>query len=171
MREVQAVNFSIGYNYHQNELTIINPNGEPIKVSQQPNLVPLMIQIPPVVPNYMAVHGGRQIQQSAQYGFAVQTTHSTSFLLLTARERDTCRLSPTVPNIAGFCDWCGRAYDQIRLGILGECMLATAYDAETVRDRKMRSRAFIDGFEAALFTFKNAGLLQPISCLEPVVQQ
>ena len=41
---------------------------------------------------------------------------------------------------------------------------ATAYDGETVRDRGVRSRAFIDGFEAALFIFKNAGLSQSQRC-------
>ena len=120
----------------------------------------------------MAVHRGHQIQQPAQYGYAVHTTQSTSFLLLPARERETYRLYPTVmPNIAGFCDWCDKTYDQIGLEIFGEFLLATAYYAETVRDRNVRSRAFIDGFEAALFTFKNAGLSQPRSCVEPVVQR
>ena len=49
-----------------------------------------------------------------QFGYEVQTTHSTSSLLLPARERGTYRLSPTVMlNIAGFCDWCRRTYDQL----------------------------------------------------------
>ena len=64
MREVRAVNFSKGYNYHRNEPAIINPNSQPINVSQQPNVVPLMIQTQPIVPNYMAVQGGRQTQQT-----------------------------------------------------------------------------------------------------------
>ena len=49
--------------------------------------------------------------------------------------------------------------------------MATAYDTETVRDRGVRSRAFIDGFEAALFSFKSAGLSQPLSCAGAVGQQ
>ena len=131
----------------------------------------MMIQIPPNAPNFVANHGGFQAQQQIPYGFTVQTTHNTSFLLLPARERDTYRLSPTVmPNIAGFCDRCGRTYDQTGLEILGEYLLATAYDAELVRDRNVRSRAFIDRFEAALFTFKNAGLSQPRSCVGPGLQ-
>ena len=148
----QAVDFSNEYNYHQNEPIIINPNVQPpINVSQQLNAVPLIIQIPSIVPIFLAVHGSRQIQQSAQYGFAVQDTHSTSFLVLPARERDTYRLSHTVmPNIAGFCDWCGRTYDQNGLEILGECLLSTSYDAETVRDQNVRSRAFIDGFTSRM---------------------
>ena len=42
----------------------------------------------------------------------------------------------------------------ISLETLGENLMATEYDGETVRDRGTRSRAFIDGFEVALFLFK-----------------
>ena len=77
----------------------------------------------------MAVHRGHQIQQSAQYGF-MQTTHSTSFLSLRASEKGHI---PIVPY------W---SYDHIGLEILGEYLLATAYDAETVRDRIVRSPSF-----------------------------
>ena len=69
-----------------------------------------------------------------------------------------------MPNVAGFCNWCGKCYDQISLEILGEYLIATAYDAETVRDRGVRSCAFIDGFVAALFSFKRAELSQSHSC-------
>ena len=64
-----------------------------------------------------------------------------------------------------------KGYDQIALEILGEYLIATAYDAEKVRDRGVSSRAFIDGFEAALFSFKSAGLSQPHSCAGAVGQQ
>ena len=93
-------------------------------------------------------------------------------LLIPTSERQMHRLFPTVmPNVAGFCDWCGKCYDQIALEILGEYLIATAYDTETVRDRGVRSRAFIDGFGAALFSFKSAGLSQPHSCAGAVGQQ
>ena len=96
-----------------------------------------------------------------QQAFIVQITHSTNILFLPSKESNAYRLSPTVmPNIAGFCDWCGKTYDQIAFEILGENLLATAYEAETIRDRNVRSRAFIDGFETALFSFKNTGLSQ-----------
>ena len=39
-------------------------------------------------------------------------------------------------------------------------LVATAYNRETVRDRGVRSRAFVDGFEAALFPIKGAGMSQ-----------
>ena len=51
---------------------------------------------------------------------------------------------------AAHCDWCGKSFDQVALETLGDYLMATAYDRETVRDRGVRSRAFIDGFEAAL---------------------
>ena len=171
IQEVQPMSYDIGNNFHQNRPVVVNPNVPLIGVPQHHNAFPLMIQIPPIALNFLANHGKFQAQQQPQYRFTVQTTHSTNFLLLSARERDAYRRSPTImPNIAGFCDWCGRTYDQIGLEILGEYFLATAYDAETVRDRNVRSGAFIDGFEAALFTFKNAGLSQPRNCVGPVVQ-
>ena len=80
-------------------------------------------------------------------------------------ERDNCRLFPTVmPNVAGISEYCIKTYDQIALETLGDYLAATAYDGETVRDRRVQSRAFIDGFEAALFIFKRWGLFQPYSC-------
>ena len=171
IREIQPASLGIENNFHWNRPITTNPNVPLIGVPPQTNVIPLMIQIPPNAPNFAANHGGFQAQQQIPYGITVQTTHSTSFLLLPAREREAYRLSLTVmPNIAGFCDWCGKTYDQIGLEILGEYLLATAYNSETVRDCNVRSRAFIDGFEAALFTFKNAGLSQPRSCVGLGVQ-
>ena len=171
MREVQPISFDTGNNFHQKGPIVITPNVSLVNVPQQPNVIPRMIQIPPHAPTFMATDGGFQTQQPVKYGFTVQTTHSTSFLFLPARKRDAYRLSATVmPNIAGFCGWCGRIYDQIGKEILEENLLATSYDAKTVRDRNVRSRAFIDGFEAALFTFKNTGLSQPRSCVGPSEQ-
>ena len=64
----------------------------------------------------------------------MQATHSTNALLLPSSERDLYRLTPTVmPNIAGCCNWCGRTPDQIGLETLGEYLIATAFDGETVR--------------------------------------
>ena len=171
IREIQPASLSIENNFQWNRPVTANPSVPLMGVPPQTNVIPLMIQIPPNASNFAVNHGGFQAQQQIAYGITVQTTHSTSFLLLPAREREAYRLSPIVmPNIAGFCDWCGKTYDQIVLEILGEYLLTTAYDSETVRDRNVRSRAFIDGFEAALFTFKNAGLSQPRSCVGPGVQ-
>ena len=63
-----------------------------------------------------------------------------------------------------FLDFVTGAFDQLALETLGDYLGATAYNEETVRDRGVRSRAFIDGFEAALFIFKNAGLSRPQRC-------
>ena len=137
----------------------------------------MLIQIPPVVPNFTAVPNVHQMQpvpqSQLQQVFPMQATHSTNVLLLPSSERDLYSLTPTVmPNIAGFCNWCGRTtYNQIGLETLGEYLLATAYGGETVKDRNVRSRAFIDGFEAALFALKNAGLPQHRSCVGAVAHQ
>ena len=121
------------------------------------NNAPLMIQIPPQegslhIPR---LNGGSNPVPTHHFPFHVG--HSTNLLLLPLHERQMYRLLPTVmPNVAGFCDWCGKCYDLIALETLGEYLVATAYDGEIVRDRGVRSRAFIDGFEAALFSFKGA---------------
>ena len=69
-----------------------------------------------------------------------------------------------MPNVSGYCELCRRTLDQVALETLGDCLGATAYNGETVRDPGMRSRAFIDGFEAALFIFKIAGLSRSQRC-------
>ena len=136
------------------------------------NIAPLMIQIPP---HEGSLHipqlsGGPNLVLTHHFPF--QVGHSTNLLLLPLQERQMYRLLPTVmPNVAGFCDWCRKCYDLIALETLGEYLDAIAYDGETVRDRGVRSRAFINGFEAALFSFKGAGLSQPHGCAGPVVQE
>ena len=136
------------------------------------NNAPLMIQIPPHEGSLHIpwLNGGPNPVPAHHFPFHVG--HSTNLLLLPLQERQMYRLLPTVmPNVAGFCDWCGKSYDLIALETLGEYLVATTYDGETVRDRGLRSRAFIDGFEAALFSFKGAGLSQPHGCSGPVVQE
>ena len=107
-----------------------------------------------------------QLEQPAvQLGFPFSVTHSTKFMLIPAHERHSIRLIPSVMvNVAGYCDLCGKCYDQIALESLGEYLVATDYEGETVKDRAIRSRAFIHGFEAAQFLFKNSGLSHPTRC-------
>ena len=161
MQEIRADNFNNGYASTQIGLPITNPIMPMANIN---NPAPMMIQIPPIMPSFAAVQSGHQMQPVAQphQVISMQTTYKTNVLVLPSNERDLYRLSPTVmPNIARFCNWCGRTYDQIGLETLGENLLATAYDAETVKDRNVRSRALIDGFEAALFAFKNADCRNP----------
>ena len=155
-------------NYIQQEMTAPTP----VDNVAVYNNAPLMIQIPPNS-GRMDMHQQAQVVNNQQvFNFPFHVGHSTNLLLIPTSERQMYRLFPTVmPNVAGFCDWCGKCYDQIALEILGEYLMATAYDTETVRDRGVRSRAFIDGFEAALFSFKSAGLSQPHSCAGAVGQQ
>ena len=164
--------YRISNDIHTNRVNLIsaftpNPNTLPMY-----NNAPLMIQTPPHEDSLHIpqLNGGPNPEPAHHFPFRVG--HSTNLLLLPLQERQMYRLLPTVvPIIAGFCDWCGKCYDLIALETLGEYLVATAYDGETVRDRGVRSRAFIDGFEAALFSFKGAGLLQTHGCSEPVVQE
>ena len=78
---------------------------------------------------------------------------------------------PVMPHVQGNCHWCGRTYDEVALDALAAYTTATEYPGETVRDRNIRSRAYLDGFEAALICFKNAGLSQPRACVGSVVQR
>ena len=111
------------------------------------------------------------VQPMVQLGFPFHVTHSTNIMIIPARERQSMRLLPTVMSkVAGYCDICGKCYDQIALETLGEYLMATEYEGKTVKERAIRSRAFIHGFEAALFLFKNAGLSHPSRCDGSVVQ-
>ena len=108
-------------------------------------------------------------QQMSNFLFHVG--QSTNVLLIPIHGRQMHRLLLTVkPNVAGFCDWCGKCYDQIALELLGERFIETVYYAESVRDRGVKSRAFIDGFQAALFSLKGGRLSQPHICAGAVGQ-
>ena len=78
---------------------------------------------------------------------------------------------PFMPHVQGNCHWYGRTYDEVALDALAAYTAATEYPGETVRDRNIRLRAYLDGFEAALICFKNAGLSQPRACVGSVVQR
>ena len=78
---------------------------------------------------------------------------------------------PVMPHVQGNCHWCGKTYDQVVLDALAAYTIATEYPGETVRDRNIRSRAYLDGFEAALICFKNVGLSQPRACAGSGVQR
>ena len=92
----------------------------------------------------------------------------------TQQQRNPLRrqLNPLVmPHVQGNCHWCSRTYDEVALDALAANTAATEYPGETVRDRNIRSRAYLDGFEAALICFKNAGLSQPRAGVGSVVQR
>ena len=136
------------------------------------NVTPLVIQLP----MWGQPNRNSQITVSsqllAQIGFLFSVALSTNHLLLPTEERHGHRMFPTVtPNVSCYCDGCGKSFDQVALETLGDYPAATAYEGETVRDRGVRSRAFSDGFEAAMFCFKSAGLSQPYYCAGPLEQQ
>ena len=92
----------------------------------------------------------------------------------TQKQRNPLRrqLNPLVMlHVQGNCHWCGRSYDEVALDALAAYTAATEYSGETVRERNIRSRAYLDGFEAALICFKNAGLSQPRACVGSAVQR
>ena len=147
--------------------------------SQQPvmrtmqgfNLSPMLFPIPLEGTTQSTRQTPFAVQQPMQLGFPFDTVHSPNVVLIPAQERQGIRLLPTVmPNVAGHCDFCGKCFDQIALETLGQYLVATEYDGETVKERAIRSKAFIHGFEAALFLFKNAGLSHPPRCDGSVVQ-
>ena len=136
------------------------------------NLSPMLFPLNIGGTNHGIQHMAQLIQPTVQLGFPFSTTHSTNSILIPAKERHSIRLIPTVmANVAGYCEFCGKCYDQIALETLGEYLVATEYEGETVKERTIRSRAFIHGFEAALFLFKIAGLSHPSRCDGSVVQQ
>ena len=129
------------------------------------DITPMVIHLPPRSMVDVSANFIGSSQQFTQFGFPFSILHSSDVPVMAPSERQTFRLFPTVmPNVSGYCQWCGRTFDQVALETLGDYLGATVYDGETVRDRGVRSRAFIDGFEAALFIFKNAGLSQPQRC-------
>ena len=71
---------------------------------------------------------------------------------------------PAMPEVAGYCSSCMKTYDQIAVETLTSYIAWSEYPEETIRDRNVRSRAFVDGFEAALICFKNAGLSPGYPC-------
>ena len=63
----------------------------------------------------------------------LNVAYKTNLLLNPSGERQTFRLTPMVmPNVAGFCDWCGKCYEQIVLQLLGDYLIAREHDGETV---------------------------------------
>ena len=69
-----------------------------------------------------------------------------------------------MPEVAGYCSSCMKTYDQIAVETLTTYIAWSEYPEETIRDRNVRSRAFVDGFGAALICFKNAGLSPGYPC-------
>ena len=116
---------------------------------------------------YMGIQGTHSNLETADVG-AARGDNSTQ------QQRHPLRRQlnpPVMPHVQRNCLWCGRTYDEVALDALAAYPAATEYPRETVRDRNIRSRPYLDGFEAALICFKNNGLSQPRACVGSVVQQ
>ena len=91
------------------------------------NNAPLMIQIPPIGGRMDIPHQAPVTNNQQMFNFPFNVEHRSNLLLIPTSERQMHRLFPTVmPHVAGFCDWCGKCYDQIALEVLGENLIATA---------------------------------------------
>ena len=71
---------------------------------------------------------------------------------------------PVMPEVAGYCSSCMKTYDHIAVETLTSYIAWSEYPEETIRDRNVRSRAFVDGFGAALICFINTGLSPGYPC-------
>ena len=82
-----------------------------------------------------------------------------------ANSQQILQMNPSVmPEVAGFCSRCNKTYDQIAVETLTHYVNWSEYPDETIRDRNVRFRAFINGFGAALICFKNARLSATYPC-------
>ena len=54
---------------------------------------------------------------------------------------------PVMPEFAGYCSSCMKTYDHIAVETMTRYIAWSEYPEETIRDRNVRSRAFVDGFE------------------------
>ena len=76
---------------------------------QRYNNAPLMIQIPPNSGRMDMSPQAPVVNNQQVFNFLFHVGHSTNLLLIPTIERQMHRLFPTVmPNVAGFCDWCGK---------------------------------------------------------------
>ena len=71
---------------------------------------------------------------------------------------------PVIPEVAGYCSRCMKTYDHIAVETLTSYIVWSEDPEETIQDRNVRSRAFVDGFGAALICFRNAGLSAGYPC-------
>ena len=65
---------------------------------------------------------------------------------------------PVMPEVAGYCPDCSKTYNQIAVETITNYVTWSKYPEETIRDRNIRSREFVDELRAALICFINAGL-------------
>ena len=101
------------------------------------NLSPMLFPIPMGETTQEIHQTPFVMQKPMQLGFPFDTVHSRNVLLIPARERQGMRLLPTVmPNVARYCDFCGKCFDQIALETLGKYLVATEYDRIRRRNRQ-----------------------------------
>ena len=99
------------------------------------NLSPMLFPIPMSGMTQETRQAPLLMQSPLQLGFPFNIVHSPNVLLIPAQERQSIKL---LPNVAGYCDFCGKCFGQIAVETLGEDLVATEYDSETDKDRAIR---------------------------------
>ena len=62
------------------------------------------------------------------------------------------------------CLVCGKTYDQVIEETTADYLNQTAQSGETVRERQIKRKAFIDGIHSGVFTFLPPGVSQAAAC-------
>ena len=175
--EIPQPNYSRPYNGGGILLTpMVNQFGVPATQFQLPNLAAQNMRQPPYNPSTEILQPDGPVNiayyhnANGQLYLDTQGTHSNMETTDVGparsgnnaqQQRNPLRrqLNPLVmPHVQGNCHWCGMTYGEVVLDALAAYTATTEYPGETMRDRNIRSRAYLDGFEAALICFKNAGL-------------
>ena len=65
------------------------------------------------------------------------------------------------------CHCCGKNANEISVCEMHKYVEQTHYAAETVRERDVRARAFLDGIEAGMRLFSEGGLSRPVGIAGP----
>ena len=92
------------------------------------------------------------------YGSVGHNMQQPSSNSISAHIGPLLQIPPVMTEVTGCCPGCTKTYDQIAVETLTNCVAWYDCPEETIRDRNIQSRAFVDGFGAALICFKNAGL-------------
>ena len=102
-----------------------------------------------------------------QVNYGVKMTHGQQSFQQNrpANGQTILQTNPSVMlEVAGYCSGCNKTYDEITVETLNHYVAWSEYPDETIRDRNLRSRAFIDGNGAVLICFKDAGLSASYLC-------
>ena len=114
----------------------------------QANYLPMPV---PFYPNSWNNGGYSHVE----FGMQMHQRHRSFHQKGTVNSQPILQMNPSVmPEVAGFYSVCNTTSDQIAVETLTHYVAWSEYTDETIYHRNVRSRAFIDGFGAALVCFK-----------------